>query len=82
MRFDRIKDRDFFKDPITDSGMKKSKKGLLQVYRDNGILKCKDQCTWTEEAQGELKTVFEDGKLLVDHTLAEIRERVRSSLEG
>ena len=29
---------------------------------------------------GELKEVFRDGKLLVDHTLAEIRKRVEESL--
>lgn len=74
--------RDIFKDPKTDDGTKKSAKGLMQVYRDpsTGKLTLKDQCTWEEEGQGELKTVFKDGKLLVDSTLAEIRERVREQL--
>jgi nicotinamide phosphoribosyltransferase len=35
---------------------------------------------WEEEGQGELKTVFKDGKIVVDWTLAEIRERVRKNL--
>jgi len=52
------------------------------VYRDpaTGKLALKDQCTWEEEGKGELKTVFRDGKILVDWTLAEIRERVRANL--
>src|SRR6201995_2400284 len=71
--------RDIFKDPKTDDGTKKSAKGLMQVYRDKatGKLALKDQCSWEEEGKGELKTVFKDGKLLVDWTLAEIRERGR-----
>lgn len=74
--------RDIFKDPKTDDGTKKSAKGLMQVYRNpsTGKLALKDQCSWEEEAKGELKTVFKDGKLLVDWTLAEIRQRVRGNL--
>jgi nicotinamide phosphoribosyltransferase len=74
--------RDIFKDPKTDDGTKKSAKGLMQVYRDpsTGKLTLKDQCTWEEEGKGELKTVFKDGKITVDWTLAEIRERVKSQL--
>jgi nicotinamide phosphoribosyltransferase len=36
-----------------------------------------DEVTWDEEKQGELKEVFRDGKLLVDYTLAQIRENVK-----
>jgi nicotinamide phosphoribosyltransferase len=63
-----------FKDPITDDGMKKSAKGLLKVNED---LTFTQECTWEQEAQGLLETVFENGKLVREHTLAEIRERVR-----
>ncbi|MFT3705964.1 MAG: nicotinate phosphoribosyltransferase [Agriterribacter sp.] len=75
--------RAIFKDPKTDDGTKKSAKGLMQVYRDSktGKLTLKDECSWDEEAQGELKTVFKDGKLLVDWSLAEIRERVKANTE-
>ncbi|MFL9482838.1 nicotinate phosphoribosyltransferase [Chitinophagaceae bacterium LWZ2-11] len=74
--------RDIFKDPKTDDGTKKPAKGLMQVYRnkETGKLTLKDQCTWEEEAQGELKTVFKDGKLMVDWTLQEIRDRVKKNL--
>jgi nicotinamide phosphoribosyltransferase len=74
--------RDIFKDPKTDDGTKKSARGLLQVYKDsNGKLALKDQCTWEEEAQGELMTVFKDGQLLVDWKLEDIRQRVRENLK-
>jgi nicotinamide phosphoribosyltransferase len=67
-----------FKDPVTDDGMKKSAKGLIRVDGTNGNYTYKDCCTPEEEDGGELKTVFLDGKLLIDHTLAEIRERVKN----
>ena len=72
--------REIFKDPITDDGTKKSAKGLLQIFKNaEGEYELKDQCTWEEEAQGELKEVFRDGKLLIDYSLAEIRERLKNS---
>ena len=74
--------RDIFKDPKTDDGTKKSAKGLMQVYLDKKTsqLALKDQCSWGEEKQGELKTVFKNGKLLVDWSLSEIRERLKSHI--
>ncbi|MFT3979001.1 MAG: nicotinate phosphoribosyltransferase [Ferruginibacter sp.] len=73
--------RDIFKDPKTDDGTKKSAKGLMQVYRTHdGILQLKDQCTWEEEAQGVLKTVFKDGVLVIDESLDTIRKRLREHL--
>lgn len=71
---------EIFKDPVTDAGMKKSAKGLLRVDKVDGVYKLKDQCTPEEEAGGELKTVFKDSKLLIDTSLAEIRQRVNESL--
>ena len=68
--------REVFKEPATDSGSKKSAKGLLRVDLINGHYVCTDCVTPEQEAGGELKTVFLDGKLLIDHTLAEIRARV------
>ena len=65
---------------ITDTGMKKSAKGLLRVDMANGEYVLKDQCSLEEEAGGELKEVFRDGKLLVDHSLVEIRKRVADSI--
>jgi nicotinamide phosphoribosyltransferase len=71
--------RAIFKDPITDDGTKKSAKGLMQIEIKNGSYHLKDQVTWEEEQQGELKEVFKDGKLLIDQTLSEIRDRIKNS---
>lgn len=72
---------EIFKDPKTDSGMKKSLKGLITVYADsNGIPYAVDQVTPTEEEKGMLHTVFENGELIHDFTLEEIRNNVKESL--
>lgn len=64
---------DIFKDPATDSGTKKSAKGLLRVEKEDGRFVLYDQQTPEQEAQGELKTVFKDGKLVKETTLEEVR---------
>lgn len=69
--------REIFKDPITDDGTKKSAKGLLKITLENGTYVLHDQVDWATEQEGELVEVFRDGKLLVDQSLAEIRERVQ-----
>jgi nicotinamide phosphoribosyltransferase len=61
-----------YKDPITDDGTKKSPKGLLQVK--DGVLK--DQCTWEEEEDSDLRVIFENGKFYNQTTLTEIRKRL------
>lgn len=71
--------REIFKDPVTDSGTKKSAKGLLSVQRKpNGELCLVDQCTPTEEKEGLLSQVFINGKLTNETTLAKIRARLES----
>lgn len=66
---------EIYKDPATDDGSKKSLKGLLKVYQEEGVLKVKDQCTKEEEEEGLLISKFKDGKILVEHSLAEVRGR-------
>ncbi|MCG7571687.1 nicotinate phosphoribosyltransferase [Pseudoalteromonas sp. CNC9-20] len=61
-----------FKDPKTDA-KKKSSKGLLKVERIDGELTLFDNVSEQEEQQGLLDVVFEDGKLLKETTLDEIR---------
>ncbi len=70
--------REIYKDPVTDDGTKKSAKGLLKVQRNqyDEQLELVDCVDWERESEGELQTVFKDGKLIVDQTLSEIRERV------
>jgi nicotinamide phosphoribosyltransferase len=72
--------REIFKDPITDSGIKKSAKGMLAVFKDDkGDFFLNDQCTYEMESSGELVPVFSDGFLLVDQSLSEIRARLASN---
>jgi len=73
--------REIFKDPITDDGTKKSAKGLMKVVKENDKYVLIDQVSWEEEQTGELKEVFRDGKILINQTLAEIRERVKSKAD-
>jgi len=68
--------REIFKDPVTDDGTKKSAKGLMKITHENGAYQLHDQASWEEEQQGELKEVFRDGRLLIDQSLSEIRERM------
>lgn len=68
--------RDIFKDPKTDSGIKKSAKGLLRVEEENGTYKLYDQQTEAQEKEGFLKPVYKNGKLLIEYKLSEIRQRV------
>jgi len=70
---------DIFKDPVTDDGTKKSAKGLIRVEKDivDGNYVCVDQCIVEEENRGCLETVFENGKLIKETTLKEIRERLK-----
>lgn len=72
--------RELFKDPITDSGVKKSAKGLLRIEKSKDGFVLYDQQTAEQEQQGELKTVFENGQLLRECSLDEIRERLAISL--
>lgn len=68
--------RDIFKDPKTDSGTKKSAKGLLRVENENGKLVLHDQQTEAQEKLGALEIMFEDGKLVNEVTLAEVRQKL------
>lgn len=71
------------KEPKTDLG-KKSAQGFLKVVRgEDGELKLVDNLTLDQvnDADNELRPVFRDGKLLVDETLTEIRERVTANLK-
>jgi nicotinamide phosphoribosyltransferase len=73
--------RNIFKDPKTDDGTKKSAKGLLAVHEVNGELKLKDECSWAEEKEGLLQTIFENGKIVHEQSLADIRKRINKQLE-
>lgn len=72
---------EIFKDPKTDDGVKKSLKGLICVEKnEEDKYVALDQVDLEAEARGELKTVFEDGDLIKDWTLTEIRRNVDATL--
>jgi nicotinamide phosphoribosyltransferase len=68
--------REIFKDPKTDSGLKKSAKGLLRVTLVEDEYVLLDQQTEEQENSGELLIVFEDGTLYNETSCAEIRSRL------
>lgn len=69
-----------FKDPITDDGMKKSAKGLIQIIKQDGELKLRDGIGWKEEREGELKLLYENGIFHMNPHLDGIREKINSNL--
>lgn len=74
------KHKPIFKSPKTDNGMKKSLKGLLSVVKENGKYKVYDNVSPEEEYQSCLEVVFEDGKMVRDWSLNEVRENVRQTI--
>lgn len=70
-----------FKDPITDNGVKKSARGLLCVRKDaSGEYYLVENCTREEEENNNLlQTVFEDGKLVKEWKLFEVRQNIEQS---
>jgi nicotinamide phosphoribosyltransferase len=74
---------EIYKDPKTVTGTpKKSHRGLIRVVTDeDGKYHVIDRCTLEEEENdNELKTVFEDGKLVREFTFEEIRQTRRKAV--
>lgn len=71
-----------YKDPKTDTGhLKKSHKGCCRVYKDGNELKCEDGFYgMVDENDTLLKTVYKDGKLVVDEDFETIRQRVNGGM--
>ena len=66
---------DIYKDPITDDGTKKSLKGLICVTEDHEVL---TQCTWEQESQGILQTIYEEGRFVNETSLTKVRNKLNS----
>lgn len=64
------------KNPKTDDGTKKSAIGYLRVEREGDSFVLYENQSEEQEAQGELRTVFEDSKLLIDESFDVIVNRV------
>lgn len=68
-------ERVVYKDPVDDPG-KQSKLGRLDLVREpGGRLNTVRMVGVNEEPNTAMRTVYEDGKILVDDTFAEVRER-------
>lgn len=70
-----------FKNPVTDNGVKKSQRGRVYVYRNNlNNLVYRDELDMKTSKEFEnsnlLRPLFEDGKLLRETSLQEIRNRI------
>ena len=70
---------EIYKDPATDNGTKKSARGLLRVEREGDKFVLYERQTEEEANGGALVPVFRDGKMLVNQSLAEIRQRLQES---
>lgn len=69
--------RELFKDPKTDSGTKKSAKGLLRVEKEGNDFVLYDQQDSFEG--GDLDVVFRNGDMIKEQSLLEIRGRLLTS---
>jgi nicotinamide phosphoribosyltransferase len=67
-----------FKDPKTDDGTKKSNTGCVAVQMVDGELVCKDRLALNHTEPCLMQTIFLNGELKVDETLAAIRARISS----
>lgn len=72
---------ELFKDPKTDSGFKKSARGLLRVMKEGCTYVLYESQNKIEEAMGELRTVFLNGVLTVDESIDTIRARIEANLK-
>ena len=82
------KEKHIFKDPKTDDGVKKSQKGAVHVYRDNGDggdgkIKWSDGHSIADVFADDLmRPIFKDGKALNVETFAVIRKRLVEQREN
>jgi nicotinamide phosphoribosyltransferase len=74
-------EKQIFKDPKTDDGIKKSQKGRVIVYRDgDGKIVFKDGFPLGTELNADLlRPIFKDGKALNVQSFEEIRENVKKA---
>lgn len=71
--------RDMMKDPVTDSGTKRSATGRLAVTCGaEGRLELIERATPEQEAASLLQPIWEDGKFLVHQSFADVRATLAS----
>jgi nicotinamide phosphoribosyltransferase len=74
------KQREIFKDPITDDGVKKSAKGLIKVALIDHEYVLRDQVTSFQENEGELQEIYKNGVFSNEVSLQEIRDCINKNL--
>jgi nicotinamide phosphoribosyltransferase len=75
-------ERQIFKDPKTDNGVKKSQKGRVVVLKDGDSYSFRDALSLTDTVKGDLlREVYRDGKLLIDENFSDIRARLQSHIK-
>jgi len=74
------KSRSLQKAPKTDSGTKKSARGLLMVTGSNGRYELQEDVTEVESNHGALQEVFRDGKLLINPSYEEVLQLASKSI--
>jgi nicotinamide phosphoribosyltransferase len=67
------RDRDVFKDPV-EGHDKVSKRGRLALHHSNGAWSTERTQRDAQHADDRLRTVFHNGELLVEQTIAQVRE--------
>lgn len=71
--------KEIFKQPKTDNGTKNSLKGLIKVeIGEDGRFVAIDQVSKKEEEKGCLTTVFQNGEIMYETSLKEIRETIEN----
>lgn len=78
-------ERLIYKDPKTDDGTKRSLKGMVAVVERDGELVAIDNLFKADHEkyadEDLLEVIFEDGKIIREETLQEIRDRIQAQLK-
>ncbi len=67
---------DYVKKIAGESLASKISKATIETDKEGDNFVLYDQQSWAQEAVGELKTVFKDGKLVSETSVTEIRNRL------
>ena len=70
------KSYNIYKDPVTDDGVKRSLKGLLQVKLVDNEYIVNQECSWEQEEDSELRTIYENGIFKNQVTLQDVRNNL------
>ena len=73
---DCIKEYNIYKDPVTDDGVKRSLKGLLQVKLVDNEYIVNQESSWEQEEDSELKTIYENGIFKNQVTFQDVRNNL------